>query len=633
MVIAMLHFLLFLSLTVLPSPAIAQADKCEFSFEKLSRPGPVLPVVYYGPVGKGSTKPGYYIDKKAVRWIGKKDSKIPELQTANEMIASEVYRALGYRAPHTSIADFKGRRLALIEELGFSEISGDLAHVNTPEFRELRIFSAWLKDWDRLNSLNNFKLGKDGFAIFDFGGTLGSTAKGIHKPGEPFSQAVGTFENNLSGKQIFENFRIEKLAADHAWNQITREDALSAAKKLRAFSDNRLAAIVDLAQYSRPKDTAYMFSTLKQRRNALADYLERELAGKLPSAQNLLAKEAVGIAAKALAEKKLATGLIKESKSRFEKMFADTSGFPSVDAFRESIKRGPKLGAEIMEKIENGGVEIAIYRKAGRRESIASRGLLNTHSTATSGGQNAPRLRNRAEADMLGVPYKQYKSLPEEVKPKSALLQPKPGDPIERVVNLMYGEDAYIMNDKVLGERITWTPEDSLNRYLAGTKVASDNPTKSFPATNWDQLAIPWDARALATPYLLPDNKTWNKFNTSGNPYFFAEGKGNLLAHGAPEHFRALFAETPNEKLNISKNWAAYNQNYLEVQIWGPVNLDDVKAFQFSSVPPEGEFLEALLKRNIEIRDARDPNPSLDSLGSQKSWSNHPIKIWKPGMD
>ena len=54
---------------------------------------------------------------------------------------------------------------------------------------------------------------------------------------------------------------------------------------------------------------------------------------------------------------------------------------------------------------------------------------------------------------------------------------------------------------------------------------------------------------------------------------------------------------------------------YIELQYWGPIGLEDVEAFEFKKNPPSGEFLEALLKHGIQIRDARA----------------FPVKIWHPG--
>ena len=47
------------------------------------------------------------------------------------------------------------------------------------------------------------------------------------------------------------------------------------------------------------------------------------------------------------------------------------------------------------------------------------------------------------------------------------------------------------------------------------------------------------------------------------------------------------------------------NMDYIEVQIWGPISLDDVSVFEFMTDPPQGEFLRELLKRGIHIRDGR----------------------------
>ncbi|MCM2322401.1 MAG: hypothetical protein NDJ90_03975 [Oligoflexia bacterium] len=45
--------------------------------------------------------------------------------------------------------------------------------------------------------------------------------------------------------------------------------------------------------------------------------------------------------------------------------------------------------------------------------------------------------------------------------------------------------------------------------------------------------------------------------------------------------------------------------DYLELQYWGPLGLDDVEIFEFRGQPPAGEFLRELQKRGIKIRDGR----------------------------
>jgi hypothetical protein len=49
--------------------------------------------------------------------------------------------------------------------------------------------------------------------------------------------------------------------------------------------------------------------------------------------------------------------------------------------------------------------------------------------------------------------------------------------------------------------------------------------------------------------------------------------------------------------------------NYVELQFWGPVSLDDVEAFEFRVNPPEGDFLKELQRRGIKILDGRQDPP------------------------
>ncbi len=48
---------------------------------------------------------------------------------------------------------------------------------------------------------------------------------------------------------------------------------------------------------------------------------------------------------------------------------------------------------------------------------------------------------------------------------------------------------------------------------------------------------------------------------------------------------------------------------YIELQYWGPLTLDDVHTFVFRTQPPSGSFLKALLDRNIKILDGSQRGP------------------------
>lgn len=77
----------------------------------------------------------------------------------------------------------------------------------------------------------------DSLVILDFGGTLGSRAQGEHKPGEVFSDAIGSFEATSDIHIIYSSFQVNTDSA-HPWMNINRTDAQAVVQKFRHLTDN-----------------------------------------------------------------------------------------------------------------------------------------------------------------------------------------------------------------------------------------------------------------------------------------------------------------------------------------------------------------------------------------------------------
>lgn len=201
----------------------------------------------------------------------------PELQTANEVITSALYRELGYRSPRTELVEADGKRHAFVEWMpavdGWTHSS--LAHdtrvfSDNSQFRQLRIFAAWLKDWDRLRMGPNNLVTESGDAyLYDFGGSLGARAAEGLKPGPVWSNAVGAFEATSDGSQIIADFDISWLDAWHPWHNLTADDVKAARAALAGVTNETIDRIVAHARYSDPHDTWYVSMALKTRRDAL----------------------------------------------------------------------------------------------------------------------------------------------------------------------------------------------------------------------------------------------------------------------------------------------------------------------------------------------------------------------------
>lgn len=106
----------------------------------------------------------------------------------------------------------------------------------------------------------------------DFGGTLGSRALGRHKPGQVFSDAIGSFEATSDINTIYSTFGVQ-ASPNHPWMMITRTDADAVIQKFRLLSDEKIEGIVTSAKYSNQADYNYMVQALKLRRDGIISHL------------------------------------------------------------------------------------------------------------------------------------------------------------------------------------------------------------------------------------------------------------------------------------------------------------------------------------------------------------------------
>jgi hypothetical protein len=221
-------------------------------------------------------------DAGGKEWFVKADRTYPGLQSGGEIISARIYRALDYTVPDTAILtpDSEGpepnlRRVAALKLAGsWSGASYELSNIsNSPTFRQLRVFAAFLKDWDRLGNPSNTFVASEGstFAMLDFGGTLGSRAQGGFKPDEPVvSNAIGGFGLRMDGAEILNNFKMF-LEPEHPWLNLNSEDwQMAAAKLLQCLPNDAIDRFVDEASYPDPKDAIHMKQAIKNRRDSLA---------------------------------------------------------------------------------------------------------------------------------------------------------------------------------------------------------------------------------------------------------------------------------------------------------------------------------------------------------------------------
>lgn len=344
------------------------------------------------------------------------------------------------------------------------------------------------------------------------------------------------------------------------------------------------------------------------------------IAGAMPSAP---ASRASGIASAspsggADATKAAAASLVKRFEVDTAPLYA-TSGFASRDELMAAVDGSTATAREAARLLVDEDLEIGMAVNPASRDAIAKGGFLNFRGSEASGG--AVMGRETIEANYAGMSVDDYTALDANLKPRYAFVSPKPGSGLDEPVGVRsYGSDRFIFDLDKVRDRLTFTVGDSLNRHY--------NQTMGFdtPATTWDQRFTPWSRRELAAPAMaggLDQHKMGLQMDV------FRESLNSVQAEYPSLKYLIQLTDSPDpdtpvdwtalelgitpppgtlEKYTVA--WGA-SLDYVEVQMWGPYDLGDVKAFEFTENPPEGDFLKALRERGIEIRDGRQHPPTV----------------------
>lgn len=224
----------------------------------------------------GSTGGRWIKNAEGNSWFRKTDVLHPELQTSAEVISAYIYRAMGYNVPVTHKLKIEDRYYSFSKDIGANTKSSNLDNFKAPKDRILRVVAAYLKDWDRLGNPENNRVLPDGsLVLIDFGGTLGSRARGEFKPGPVVSEAIGAFDSG-SQKDIYRSFMVN-ADQNHPWMKLTKQDLAMAIVLFEKLTNSYLYDAVSAANYSSAKDAQYMFETLKTRRDNLIAELKEML--------------------------------------------------------------------------------------------------------------------------------------------------------------------------------------------------------------------------------------------------------------------------------------------------------------------------------------------------------------------
>lgn len=273
-----------------------------------------------------------------------------------------------------------------------------------------------------------------------------------------------------------------------------------------------------------------------------------------------------------------AENLVRRLEEEVESKFTNISklGFKDLTEYENFARTESPRSAQLIE-LTKSNLVVSMHRPESARFWIPVAGFQNQRITKSSNGffytdstsVTSASGRDKAEANLT-------MSTLEEYIPQSARFKPNYAEarPHHRQTDFFpyhgadsYGTDLWIIKDQVIQRRATWTPKDSLG-------PGRDKNLKM----GMDDVFIPWKFRSLMVPFL-----NWEKY------------------------FVPSSIKNPNFQMNLNR-WAS-GTSYMEVQIFGPLGINDVKAFHFKRTPPDKAFYEYLRSKDIEVFDERSWPP------------------------
>jgi hypothetical protein len=272
--------------------------------------------------------------------------------------------------------------------------------------------------------------------------------------------------------------------------------------------------------------------------------------------------------------------IVTELESSVRSLYP-TTGYKNVVELVETIRdKGNAQVKENLEHLMNEDFEFAIARPENARWWVPKVGFHNQYVTGSSKGFMGHKGRNATEATKIGVTLDDYENQDNDLKPKYGWLIPKIDSGFLRQ-SVHYGTDIFILDKAKLRKRTTWTPSDSLNAISRFIPNWMKGEVKQ--PTEWEHFFVPWSQRAILAPMLADPKAQSLAAKPADGGRWYTDGTYSI-GEGAPP-LKRPFGGT----------------EYIELQYWGPLTLNEVKAFAFQGLPPAGEFLEELLKRKIPI--------------------------------
>lgn len=215
--------------------------------------------------GQGGSNPGglYYDEETGVKWYIKEPPS--EAIARNEHLANLFYRQAGIEVPETQIIK-DGNRTLLASRIvdGVQENAAALRAGNVKGVNEGFVFDAWLANWDVVGLTYDNMLIRDNRAIrLDNGGALLFRAQGTEK--------LDKFGPTVTELETLRDADLNPSAAATFAN-VTREEMIEGARKVIAFSDSEIEALIDQAGITDSYYKAPLLERLIQRR----EYIRKE---------------------------------------------------------------------------------------------------------------------------------------------------------------------------------------------------------------------------------------------------------------------------------------------------------------------------------------------------------------------
>lgn len=231
--------------------------------------GPEGQLRFYSRSDKGVTGGQWFKDDGGQLWFVKKDLIHKELQSSAAVIASKIYAHFGFVVPDIYKIEHEGEFYTVSKFMGPDYFHEELYDWKGGQARELSFVAEFLNDVDRGYNPGNILFSEErGWALIDFGASLGASASGGFKPDTPvISKAVGGLSADVDYQKCLEESK-GPAPKTHPWQKVTSFDVFRLEARFKRLTKAKIKEIVALAQYSNSQDARRVIEILHRRRHA-----------------------------------------------------------------------------------------------------------------------------------------------------------------------------------------------------------------------------------------------------------------------------------------------------------------------------------------------------------------------------